>query len=167
MNCDEEKTFLAFIDMLKTYSYVLFEWLKAYGAMLVGVSVASFVISILFCTLAIAYLPSDYFLSNRQASSIKHPVLRIGLKCLKNLFAVLLVIVGIIQIPLPGQGVLTILIGIIISDMPGKRKLERRIIRLPVVLATANGIRSRFKRPMLVLDEPMDAPRSEVSSRCG
>lgn len=156
MNCDQVQTFLAFIDMLKSYSYFLFEWLKAYGVMLIGVSVASFVVSILFCTLVIAYLPSDYFLPNRRTSRIEHPVLRIGLKCLKNLLAVVLVVVGIIQIPLPGQGVLTILIGVIISDMPGKRKLERRIISAPVVLATANGIRSRFKRPLLVLDESIE-----------
>ena len=156
MNCDQVQTFLAFMDMLKSYSYFLFEWLKAYGVMLIGVSVASFVVSILFCTLVIAYLPPDYFLPNRRTSRIRHPVLRIGLKCLKNLLAVVLVIVGIIQIPLPGQGILTILIGIIISDIPGKRKLERRIISSPVVLATANGIRARFKRPLLVLDESIE-----------
>lgn len=153
MNCDEEKTFLSSIDTLKTYGRVLFEWLKAHGVMLTAISIASFIVSILFCTLVIAYLPSDYFLPNRRTSRIKYSVLRIVLKCLKNLFAVVLVIVGIIQIPLPGQGVLTMLIGIIISDIPGKRRLERRIIRSPVVLATANGIRSRFKRPPLVLDE--------------
>ena len=156
MNCDQVQTFLTAIDMLKSYSYFLFEWLKAYGGMLMGVSVASFVVSILFCTLVIAYLPPDYFLPNRRTSRIRHPVLRIGLKCLKNLLAVLLVVVGIIQIPLPGQGVLTILIGIIISDIPGKRKLERRIISSPVVLATANGIRSRFKRPLLMLDDSIE-----------
>ena len=156
MNCDQVQTFFAFMDMLKSYSYFLFEWLKAYGVMLIGVSVASFIVSILFCTLVIAYLPPDYFLPNRRANRIRHPVLRIGLKCLKNLLAVVLVVVGIIQIPLPGQGILTILIGIIISDIPGKRKLERRIISSPVVLSTANGIRSRFKRPLLVLDESME-----------
>ena len=156
MNCDQVQTFLAFMDMLKSYSYFLFEWLKAYGVMLIGVSVASFIVSILFCTLVIAYLPPDYFLPNRRTNRIRHPVLRIGLKCLKNLLAVVLVVVGIIQIPLPGQGILTILIGIIISDIPGKRKLERRIISSPVVLSTANGIRSRFKRPLLVLDESME-----------
>ena len=156
MNCDQVQTFLAFMDMLKSYSYFLFEWLKAYGVMLIGVSVASFIVSILFCTLVIAYLPPDYFLPNRRVNRIRHPVLRIGLKCLKNLLAVVLVMVGIIQIPLPGQGVLTILIGIIISDIPGKRRLERRIISSPIVLSTANGIRSRFKRPLLVLDESME-----------
>jgi len=134
--------------------------------MLIFVSVMSFIVSILFCTLVIAYLPSDYFLPTGQSRRLKHPVLRIGLKFLKNLFAVLLVIVGIIQIPLPGQGVLTILIGIIISDLPGKRRVERRIIRLPAILTTANGIRSRFKRPLFVLDESVEVSGSESSSRC-
>ena len=146
---------MSFIDPLKAYFFILFEELKVHGVMLISVSVASFIVSVLFCTLVIAYLPSDYFLPKRRLKHIRHPILRIGFKCLKNLFAVILVIVGIIQIPLPGQGVLTILIGIIISDIPGKRKLERRIISSSVVLATANSIRSRFKRPMLMLDESM------------
>ena len=153
MNRDEEKTFLSFVAPLKTYCLALFEWLKAHGVVLTVVSVASFVASLLFCTLVVAYLPSDYFLPHRHSSRIKQPVLRIGLKCVKNLFAVVLIIVGLIQIPLPGQGVLTVLIGIIISDIPGKRRLERRIIRSPMVFATANRIRSRFKRPLLVLDD--------------
>ena len=157
---------MGFIEPLKNFCFVLFGWLKGHGVLLISVSVTSFIVSILFCTLSIAYLPSDYFLPNRRSSRIKHPVLRIGLKCLKNLFAVILVIVGIIQIPLPGQGVLTMLIGIIISDIPGKRKLERHIIRSPVILATANSIRSRFKRPLLVLDESMEVSGSESSSRC-
>lgn len=141
------------IDTLKTYGLVLFEWVKAHVVALGVASVMSFIVSILFCTLAIAYLPTDYFLSNRRASRIKQPVLRIMLKLLKNLLAVVLIIVGFIQIPLPGQGVLTILIGVVISDIPGKRRIERRIIRLPAILSAANGIRSRFKRPLLVLDK--------------
>ena len=145
---------MSFINLLKAYFFILFEELKTHGVMLISVSVASFIISVLFCTLVFAYLPSNYFLPNRQVSRIEHPILRIVFKCLKNLFAVILVIIGIIQIPLPGQGVLTILIGIIISDIPGKRKLERRIISSPVVLTAANTIRSRFKRPLLILDEP-------------
>ena len=157
---------MGFIEPLKTSCFVLFEWLKGHGVMLIFVSVMSFIVSILFCTLVIAYLPSDYFLPTGQSRRLKHPVLRIGLKFLKNLFAVLLVIVGIIQIPLPGQGVLTILIGIIISDLPGKRRVERRIIRLPAILTTANGIRSRFKRPLFVLDESVEVSGSESSSRC-
>ena len=147
---------MIFIDPLKTYILILLEWVKAHVVALGVVSVASFVCSILFCTLAIAYLPTDYFLSKRPMRRIKHPILRIGLKVIKNLIAAVLIVVGLVQIPLPGQGVLTMLIGIVLSDIPGKRKLERRIIRLPAILSAANNIRSRFKRPLLVLDESME-----------
>lgn len=143
-------------DRLETYSLILFEWLKAHAVALGVASGVSFLVSILFCTLAIAYLPSDYFLLKRRVNSVGHPILRLALKVLKNLLAVVLIVVGFVQIPLPGQGVLTMLIGIVISDIPGKRRLERRIIRLPSVLSTANGIRSRFRRPLLVLDESLE-----------
>ena len=93
---------MSFIDTLKTYVPVLFEWGKAHVVALGIASVTSFIVSILFCTLTIAYLPTDYFLSKRRTSRIKQPVLRIGLKILKNLFAVMLIVVGFIQIPLPG-----------------------------------------------------------------
>ena len=147
---------MSFIDTLKTYCLALFELLKAHGVMLISVSIGSMLISILFCTFVITYLPADYFLPNRRASRISHPFLRGILVFLKNLFAFILVIIGILQLFLPGQGILTMLIGIIISDVPGKRKLERKIIRLPVVLAAANGIRSWFKRPLFTVDEPAE-----------
>lgn len=144
---------MSFIDTLKAFSFVLLGWLKTYGVLLAIISVASIVGSILFCTLAIAYLPFDYFLAKKRESRIKQPVLRIVLKCLKNILAVLLIIVGIIMFLTPGQGVLTVLIGIIISDIPGKRRLEHRIIRSGAVLSAANFIRSRFKRPLFVIED--------------
>ena len=144
---------MSFVDTLKVFCFAILGWLKTYGLLLGIISVASWIGSILFCTLAIAYLPFDYFLFEKRESRIKQPVLRIALKCLKNLLAVILIIVGLIMLPLPGQGVLTILIGIIISDIPGKYRLERRIIRSRAVLASANFIRSRFKRPLFVVED--------------
>ena len=141
-------------DTLKAFCLAIFGWLKAHGLVVGIVSGASLVGSIFLCALVIAYLPFDYFLAKRRVSRIRQPVLWGVLIVLKNLLAVILIIVGIILIPLPGQGVLTVLIGLVISDIPGKRKLERRIIRSPAVLSALNHIRSRFNRPLLVLDEP-------------
>ncbi len=144
---------MSFVDTLKAFCFAILGWLKTYGLLLSIISVASVVGSILFCTLAIAYLPFDYFLFKERESRIKQPALRIVLKCLKNLLAVLLIILGIIMLPLPGQGVLTILIGIILSDIPGKQRLERRIISSKAVLSAANFIRSRFKRPLFIIED--------------
>ena len=145
---------MSFVDTCKVFCLAVFGWLKAHGLLVGIISGASLVGSILLCGLVIVYLPFDYFLSKRQTSRIRRPILWGGLIFLKNLFAIILIIVGIILIPLPGQGVLTILIGLVISDIPGKRKLERRIVRSPAVLSALNHIRSRFNRPLLVLDEP-------------
>ena len=144
---------MSFVDV-KVFCLAVFGWLKAHGLVVGIISGASLVGSVFLCALVIAYLPRDYFRSKRQASRIRQPILWGGLVLLKNLLAIILIIVGIILIPLPGQGVLTILIGLVISDIPGKRKLERRIIRSPAVLSALNHIRSRFNRPLLVLDEP-------------
>lgn len=154
---------MAFIDTLKNYGTLSYEWLKGQSAPLFAflkahwvfvsiLSAISLVGSLVGCAIVIAYLPRDYFTATKPVSRIKHPVLRVGLAVLKNLFAVLLIIVGIAQLVLPGQGVLTILMGLVISDIPGKRRLERRLIRLPAILASANAIRARFKRKPFVLN---------------
>ena len=140
---------MSFVDTFKAFFLAVFGWLKAHGLVVGIISGASLVGSIFLCSLVIAYLPFDYFLAKKRANRIRQPILIF----LKNLVAVILIIVGIILIPLPGQGILTVLIGLVISDIPGKRKLERRIIRSPAVLSALNHIRSRFNRPLLVLDD--------------
>lgn len=145
---------MSFVDTFTPFCLAVFGWLKAHGLVVGIISGTSLVGSIFLCALVIAYLPCDYFRSKRRSSRISHPVLWGGLIIVKNLLAVILIVVGIILIPLPGQGILTVLIGIVISDIPGKRKLEQRIIRSPMVLSALNHIRSRFNRPLLVLDEP-------------
>ncbi len=141
---------MSFVDIFKTFCLAIFGWLKAHGLVVGIISGASLVGSVFLCALVIAYLPFDYFISKRRANRIRQPILIF----LKNVLAVILIIVGLILIPLPGQGILTVLIGLVISDIPGKRKLERRIISSPAVLSALNHIRSRFNRPLLVLDEP-------------
>ena len=142
------------VDTFKAFCLAVFGWLKAHGLVVGIISGASLVGSIFLCALVIAYLPCDYFRAKRRVNHIRRSFLWGGMILLKNVVAVILIIVGIILIPLPGQGVLTVLIGIVISDIPGKRKLERRIIRSPMILSALNNIRSRFNRPLLVLDEP-------------
>jgi UPF0716 family protein affecting phage T7 exclusion len=72
----------------------------------------------------------------------------------KNLLGLVLVIAGaIMAIPgVPGQGVLTLLMGLLLLDLPGKRRLERRIFSRPRVLSEVNRLRRRFGR------EPLIAP---------
>ena len=145
---------MSFLD-LKVYWQTLSGWFVEHWVLLVIFSVVSFIASIVGCTILLASLPSDYFKTKERSHGIRNPILHICLSALKNIFGGLLVVVGILlSVPgIPGQGVLTILTGLIISDFPGKRRLERRLIRLPAILSAANQIRARFKRPPLVLDD--------------
>ena len=134
---------------------MLSNWFLEHWVLFVIFSVMSFIASIAGTTMLLVSLPADYFKTEERMHRIKNPVFRICLSSLKNLFGGLLVIVGVLlSLPgVPGQGILTILTGLIISDFPGKRRLERRLVRVSVVLSAANQIRSRFKRPPLVLDD--------------
>jgi hypothetical protein len=59
------------------------------------------------------------------------------------------VVLGLLMLVLPGQGLLTLLAGLLLLDLPGKRRLERRIIGSPRVLGVVNALRKRWKRPPL------------------
>jgi len=51
----------------------------------------------------------------------------------------------------PGQGILTLLLGISLMDVPGKQKLERKIVERPAVLKAINKLRARANKPPLDL----------------
>ena len=145
---------MSFIETLKTYWQITSDWFFANWVLLAIFSGASFIGSVAGCAVLIISLPPDYFKTEKRTRRIKNPVLRICLSALKNLFGGLLIVMGLLlSLPgVPGQGILTILAGLIVSDFPGKRRLERRIIRIPAVFSAANAIRYRFKRPPLVLE---------------
>lgn len=123
--------------------------------------VATFAGSLLVVGLLLVSLPSTYFQDDhpRDFWPNRHPALRLTARIAKNFVGFVLVVVGIIlALPgVPGQGILTILIGIMLLDFPGKRRIERRIVGRPHILATINRLRLRFGRPPLVLDSSQHA----------
>jgi hypothetical protein len=81
--------------------------------------------------------------------AVVRAVLRVG----KNLFGVALVLLGIIMLVLPGQGVLSIILGLSLVDFPGRRALQCKLIRRPKVIDSINWIRKKFHRPPLKMPE--------------
>ena len=120
-------------------------------------SVVTFLVSIAVTVAVLIKLPDTYFKAEhgREFWVERHPALRWGGLILKNLLGVVLVLFGVLMsLPgVPGQGVLTILLGVMLLDFPGKRGLELKLVSRPKVLRAVNGIRRRFNRPPLVLDE--------------
>lgn len=112
-------------------------------------------LSLAIVGLVLIKIPPDYFQEShpRDLWSDRHPGIRLIGIVGKNILGVLLVALGIVlSIPgVPGQGILTILLGVMLLDIPGKRRLEHRLVSRPNVLRTINRLRHRFGKPNLVL----------------
>jgi len=138
---------------------------RAYGALSLAVKAALVaVFAVLTTGIGIAmvvWIPADYFKEARANGTVwwrRHPVLYASGLVVKNVVGILFVIVGgIMALPLvPGPGLLFILLGFSALDFPGKRKIELRLLAVPSVLRSLNGIRAAFKRPPLVIEAPRD-----------
>lgn len=130
-------------------------WGYALGG--IGLFVLTFVASIVVIGFLLVRLPPTFFLDshNRGLWIDHHPVVRwLGI-VLKNVLGIGIVVVGVLlSLPgIPGQGILTILIGFVLIDFPGKRRLERAILRRPGILDRVNRLRGRCGKPPLVVVE--------------
>lgn len=98
-------------------------------------------------------LPADYFTHNRREPIYRHgthPLLGWSLVLLKNLSGLVLVILGVVMLFTPGQGLLTLLVGLMLLNFPGKYRLERRLVRLGPVIPALNWLRGRWGRAPLM-----------------
>lgn len=124
------------------------------GAALFGLGVT---LSLALVALVLVKMPADYFMGESPPSLFEGRARWIQTAAFvgKNILGVLLVLLGIVlSMPgVPGQGLLTILIGITLIEFPGKRKLEQRIMRNPMVFAGANKIRTRFGKEPFRMEE--------------
>jgi len=82
-----------------------------------------------------------------------HPVARLIGFVAKNLVGVILLALGIAQLFLPGQGIVTILLSLSLLDFPGKRAFERKIVGRPRVLRAINALRAKHGRAPLTVGE--------------
>jgi len=138
-----------------------FTWQQAVVA--AGIFVASTLGTTALVAGFLVWIPADYFVSE---PTITRPAARrtpgqLAKLVGKNALGAVLVIIGaILSIPgVPGQGLLTILVGLVLLDIPGKRKVELRIVRRAAVRGAINRLRRRFNRAELELKaEPPPTP---------
>lgn len=113
-------------------------------------SVVSLLVALCALPWLLTQIRSDYFLPDRSFES-RRPKARLREWILRNVVGALLVLLGIIWLVTPGQGLITILVGLVFMDFPGKRKLELWVVRLPKVLEAANWLRAkRGSEPFLM-----------------
>jgi hypothetical protein len=120
-----------------------------------AISIAAAVLSFAVATAIVVSWPADRFKDGAVVLVSTRPAaIRALALVAKNLAGVLLVLLGLIMaIPgVPGQGLLTAVIGLTLVSFPGKRDVERRFVRLPMLLRGINRLRARFARPPLEVD---------------
>jgi hypothetical protein len=139
----------------------MLDWLRAKEPLawwLIGLSITTFVGSLIAVTVLIVRMPADYFTHMKEPADSwrsRHPLIRGTILVLKNLLGFVLVLAGLIMSipPIPGQGVLTILIGLSLLNFPGKKNLELRIARAAPVRNAIDWIRAKYHRPPLQIPE--------------
>jgi hypothetical protein len=111
-------------------------------------SALTFVVSLVGASWAVRRLPEDYLL-HEPNKALADGGVRPGLLLRNGLGSVLLVL-GILMLVLPGQGLLTILAALGLMDFRGKRRFEHWLMLRPTVLAAINRLRHRSGRPPLL-----------------
>jgi hypothetical protein len=101
-------------------------------------SIVAFVATAFVVPVVLTRLPADYLL-RAAPSERRHPLLFL----LKNVLGVLVILLGVLMLVLPGQGILTIVLGLGLVDFPGRRRFEQRVLSTPSVLKTVNALRRR------------------------
>ena len=107
-------------------------------------------------------LPSDYFSRPMRVIwrlSPDAPVLALVVGTLKNLLGLVLVILGLIMLVTPGQGLLTLLVGLLLMNFPGKYQLERWLVMRPGLLRGMNWLRRRAGKAEF--ETPQTGPTAE------
>lgn len=124
-------------------------------AVVAGIFVASALVSTAIVGAYLVLLHPEHFVAERSlAQRIRSPVLATLYVVGKNLLGLVLVVVGImLSLPgVPGQGLLTVLVGILLLDIPGKRRLELRLVKRPAIKGTIDKLRARFGRPPIATE---------------
>ena len=126
------------------------EFAAEHAGLLVGFSIATLVMTFILLPFMIVRLPEDYFLETHRPLRVsRFLIVRLLIMAVKNVIGLGFVVLGILMLFVPGQGILTIVVGLTIMNYPGKFKLERWLIMRPRVLPALNWLRRRYGYPPL------------------
>lgn len=120
-------------------------------------SLAMAVLTLVAVPWIVVRLPADYFVRRRREVWRRGPSHLPGalvFTLLKNLLGLLLVVLGVVMLVTPGQGILTLLVGLLLMNFPGKYWLERWLVTRKGVMRGMNWLRRKGGR------EPFHHPDS-------
>ena len=124
------------MDFLQELLNVHGHWLAWIGL----VSALAMVVGLLSLHWLVRLIPEDYLLervSGRPAITLT----RVLVIILRNLLGAALLLIGVMLLVLPGQGVLTIVMALLIMDFPGKHRLVVSVLGSQHIFSAINRIR--------------------------
>lgn len=116
-------------------------------AMLISLLVS--LLGMILATTLIIRMPADHFTSMNARPVYRHPAVHVTWVCTRNLIGAVMIILGGAMIILPGPGLLSVLLGMSLMDLPGKRWLLLRGLRLKSVRQSLNWVRHKAGQPPL------------------
>jgi Putative transmembrane protein (PGPGW) len=107
--------------------------------------------SVVVAAWAVRRLPADYLLC--EGDRLTHQrFASVGL--LRNALGCVLLVLGLLMLVLPGQGVLTIVAALAVMNFRSKRRLEHWLMLQPRVFQLINHLRLRSGHPPLLAPQP-------------
>ncbi|MCW8196391.1 hypothetical protein F6455_16475 [Proteobacteria bacterium 005FR1] len=137
----------------------LSHWVTNNDQLLFGVAIASlavFLASLALIPWLLVRIPPDYFSRAHERRSLLagyNPFLVIVLRVLRNVLAVIFIVLGLLMLVLPGQGLLTLFLGLVVADFPGKHGLVNWLVSHPSICRPINWLRRRAGRQPLEMPE--------------
>ncbi len=137
--------------------FFLFDWAAGHPFLVAQVVLVSLALSVVYAIsvfFAVIHMSPDYFAHKAPAEATwrrRHPFLRLLFRGLKNVAGGGLILLGLVMLVLPGQGILTVLIGLTFLDFPGKRRLEIWIVQRPSIRQMIDRVRKKAGRSRLIL----------------
>jgi len=138
----------------------LFREHETFLVILGSVSLLTFAGTLLALPVLLIRIPDDYFLSSYRQRR------RLGITgflfhLTKNLLGIVFTVMGFIMLFIPGQGLLTIVAGIWLMDLPGKRRIEIKLIRNRAVYRSIDYFRRKAgKSPLKIEEEVLNTKES-------
>ncbi|MFO1052171.1 MAG: hypothetical protein U1F36_08145 [Planctomycetota bacterium] len=143
----------------------LWRALEAHGGAVLWLAIASLVMLVASLALVrylVVRMPADYFCRHGRPVPRRHPVVHVLAVVARNLIGIVLLVLGIVMLIGPGQGLLTILLAIGLIDFPGKARVELALVRRKPIRHAIDWCRHRAGKPSIVL--PGDPPTPPLTS---
>ncbi len=110
-----------------------------------------FIIMILITPWLVGKIPYDYFVNDKYSMKSASKITKLIVNPIRNIFGLILLILGFIMLFTPGQGIITILLAVLVMRFPYKRELEQKIIANKNILKALNWLRDKNNKPHIIV----------------